>query len=146
MACLLSVPVGIVTAVRFPEYAEASETVDTPGPVFAMNLVLIGMVLVLLAVYQGLCVAMWGATIGKRAMRLRVVRVADGGAVGWSQAAGRAGATLLFSVVPVLGHLDLGWAFRDKPNRQTLHDKLAGTVVVRVDRASPYGPRVHFTG
>ena len=88
--------------------------------------------------------ALWGATVGKRAFGIRVVRAADRSRLGVPAAGLRAAAFLagpaiflvLTSVFPVsiLGGLlwaaDAGLTLVDS-RVQSLHDKVAGTVVVR---------------
>jgi uncharacterized RDD family membrane protein YckC len=86
--------------------------------------------------------AVWGATVGKRALGLRVVRAADRGRIGARQAGIRAvaflagPAILMLLVTPfnivggVLWITDAGLPLVDS-QAQSLHDKLAGTVVVR---------------
>jgi uncharacterized RDD family membrane protein YckC len=86
--------------------------------------------------------AAWGATVGKRALGVRVVRAADRGSIGVRQAGIRAvaflaGPAILMLLVPpinivggVLWVADAGLPLVDL-QAQALHDKLAGTVVVR---------------
>jgi uncharacterized RDD family membrane protein YckC len=86
--------------------------------------------------------AAWGATVGKRALGVRVVRAADRGRIGVRQAGIRAvaflagPAILMLLVTPfnivggVLWLADAGMPLLDS-QAQALHDKLAGTVVVR---------------
>jgi uncharacterized RDD family membrane protein YckC len=78
----------------------------------------------------------WQSTPFMRVWGLRVVRADDGGAVDLRRAALRAGAyeamALLAAVAPILALVvivDLLWPLWDA-RHQTLHDKLAGTVVV----------------
>lgn len=74
-----------------------------------------------------------GQTIGKKAVGIRVVRRANGGPLGFGLALGR---TLGRFVEGFAFGLGLLWAAWD-PMRQTFHDKMAGTLVVR---ASVYPP------
>ncbi len=86
--------------------------------------------------------AVWGATLGKRALGVRVVRAADRGSIGVRQAgiravaflAGPAILMLLVTPINIVGGLlwvaDAGLPLVDS-QAQALHDKLAGTVVVR---------------
>lgn len=86
-------------------------------------------------VYQAVMVGLWGATVGKFALRLRVRRT-DGSVAGWREALLRpllqVALTVAGSVAPVglLTPLDYLWMLWDKQN-QTLHDKVAGTIVVQ---------------
>jgi uncharacterized RDD family membrane protein YckC len=94
--------------------------------------------------YEGLQLARWGRTLGKRWMRLRVVSAAPPGApLTRGKAIGRAAiyppGFLLVNVLPVVsfvGLLNLLWQFWDKPFRQCLHDKIAGTIVIDDSTAS----------
>jgi uncharacterized RDD family membrane protein YckC len=86
--------------------------------------------------------AVWGATVGKRALGMRVVRAADRGSISVRQAgiravaflAGPAILLLLVTPINIVGGLlwvaDSGLPLVDS-RAQALHDKLAGTVVVR---------------
>jgi uncharacterized RDD family membrane protein YckC len=86
--------------------------------------------------------AIWGATLGKRVLGVRVVRAADRGRIGVRQAGIRTvaflvgPAILLMLVTPfnivggVLWIADAVLPLADS-RAQSLHDKLAGTVVVR---------------
>lgn len=79
-------------------------------------------------------VSRFGRTIGKWICRTRVVHAIDGGSVTVSSAFIRSLVPAAFGVVPGVGmFLEMGvyfWAFFD-PRRQTVHDKAAGTLVVR---------------
>ena len=86
--------------------------------------------------------AAWGATIGKRAVGVRVVQADDHARIGVRAAGIRAvallvGPAVLWLLVPpfsivggVLWAADAGVALLD-PRVQCLHDKLAGTIVIR---------------
>ncbi|MEV0644267.1 RDD family protein [Phytomonospora sp. NPDC050363] len=148
---VLWLPVQGIIGARFGmEYTQAGDPVRATDPqaqaaVLGIYTVMLLTLMILTAVYQTVCVAQWGATVGKKAMKLRVIRAADGGAVGWSQATGRASMAFAFGMFPCLGYLDGGWAMWDRPNRQALHDKAAGTIVVRTDHVY-YGARAVFRG
>jgi len=93
-------------------------------------------------VYYWVQHAAWGATVGKLALRLRVVRAADRARLGVAMAGVRTVAFLLgpaiflllispFNVIGgVLWAADAGLPLLDS-RAQSLHDKVAGTVVVR---------------
>jgi uncharacterized RDD family membrane protein YckC len=85
-------------------------------------------------VHETIGVWRWGRTVGKLVMGTRVVHVLDGGSVPLSSAFIRSLLPAALSVIPGVGAvLSLGvyvWAFID-PRRQGLHDKAAGTLVVR---------------
>ena len=84
--------------------------------------------------YNTAMIAIYGATIGKRIMKLMVVNRSDGSAVTWTYAAVRALIPTVAGLVPVIGlAANLVVYFRAvfHPLRQGLHDAAAGTVVVR---------------
>jgi uncharacterized RDD family membrane protein YckC len=93
-------------------------------------------------VYYWVQHAAWGATIGKRALGVRVVRAADRSGIGVRQAgirtvaflAGPAILMLLVTPINIVGGVlwvaDAGFPLLDS-QAQSLHDKLAGTIVVR---------------
>ena len=70
---------------------------------------------------------MKGQTPGKRALGVRVVRL-DGQPVTWWHAFERAGGYAAGVATGTLGFLQIYW----DANRQAIHDKVAGTVVIRV--------------
>jgi uncharacterized RDD family membrane protein YckC len=77
---------------------------------------------------------MWklrGATIGARLCSLEVVRL-DGREIDWDTALVRALSCFLSLAPAGLGFI---WIAFDR-ERQSWHDKIAGTVVVRVPRAT----------
>ena len=67
-----------------------------------------------------------GRTAGKLLARTRVVRL-DGRPLSWWDCFGRAGGYSASAATALLGFLEAIW----HPNRQTIHDRIAGTVVVR---------------
>ena len=88
--------------------------------------------LLLMAVYGAVMWRYKATTIGGVVCHLRVVRM-DGRAIDWPTAGARALGCFLSLAVAGLGFL---WVVFD-PERQSWHDKIAGTVVVRVPRATP---------
>jgi len=83
----------------------------------------------------------FGRTLGKRLLQLRVIPLAGGESaadarLGWGQATIRAAVWTLPPLVPYAGSLftllDGLWPLWDRPFRQALHDKAAGTRVVPV--------------
>jgi len=69
---------------------------------------------------------MKGQNLGKRTMGVRVVRL-DGRLVTWWHGFERAGGHAASLATGTLGFLQIYW----DANRQAIHDKLAGTVVIR---------------
>ena len=68
-----------------------------------------------------------GATLGKRALGIRVVDSTSGGPIGYGSALVRWFARYLSALPFMLGYLWMLW----DDNKQTWHDKLAHAVVVR---------------
>jgi uncharacterized RDD family membrane protein YckC len=85
--------------------------------------------LLLVAVIYLVALGRTGQTWGRRIVGIKVVRVSDGAAPGFGRALGR---TLFAGIISAnvfyLGYLWMIW----DAQRQTWHDKVAGTVVVRV--------------
>ena len=77
----------------------------------------------------------WRATAGKRLCRLRIVR-ADGAPVGLVRAFLREAFVLASFAIPVIGVLNVLVSVND-PGKQSLHDKVADTLVVGPLRLGP---------
>lgn len=77
--------------------------------------------------YEGLMLAAGGQTVGKRAMRVKVV-TAEGGEITKGQAWGRAASRQVLGIVPCLGLIDYLVAFGQE--RTAIHDMMAKTRVV----------------
>lgn len=94
--------------------------------------------LVVAFLYEVPQLAVWGATLGKRACRIRVVRLDGVPQPGFGVAVKRWLATTMAPLVPFVGGiynlLDSLWLLWDRPFRQCLHDKFAKTAVVRTRR------------
>ncbi|MGH9114397.1 MAG: RDD family protein, partial [Acidimicrobiales bacterium] len=69
-------------------------------------------------------------TVGNMAARTRVVDARSGGTIGYDKAAIRAIVELVLNYTVIGGLLDILWPLWDRQN-QTLHDKAAGTVVLK---------------
>ncbi len=83
-------------------------------------------------VYATILIAAWaGHTVGMRLVRVQCVTAADGTKVTWGRSAGRAAVFAVLSILILPGLIDLLWPLWDSKN-QTLHDKAAGTVVIKV--------------
>jgi hypothetical protein len=83
-----------------------------------------------------------GRTIGKRLFGIRIVRL-DGQPISWFLAFERPGGYAAGLATGFLGFLQIFW----DPNRQGIHDKIAGTVVVREGRkARPAKPSADSPG
>ncbi|GAA3338990.1 hypothetical protein GCM10020358_21090 [Amorphoplanes nipponensis] len=99
-------------------------------------LIELGFVLLLLAGYYVYYVEMMyrsGQTVGKRLMKVRVVPIEPGATLTRGMAAKRYLVEFVVGMlVPLFSYLDGFWQLWDKPFQQTLHDKIARTVVVKV--------------
>ncbi|HYL06442.1 MAG TPA: RDD family protein [Thermoanaerobaculia bacterium] len=80
--------------------------------------------------YEGLMLARDGQTLGKKALRIRVVSAA-GGPLSTGQAFGRAAMRKVFELVPCMGLIDYLMAFGEQ--RTCIHDMVARTRVVNWD-------------
>lgn len=89
------------------------------------------LVLVLDAAYITIMLSRNGQTVGNMAVRTRVVDSRTGGQISAGKALGRYAAEIVLVIlffIPWI--LDILWPLWDQQN-QTLHDKIAGTVVLR---------------
>jgi uncharacterized RDD family membrane protein YckC len=87
--------------------------------------------LVISAGYITLMLGSRGQTLGNMAVGTRVVDARTGGPVTYAKALGRwAAEFLLFILFIVPWIIDILWPLWDR-QKQTLHDKMAGTVVLR---------------
>jgi uncharacterized RDD family membrane protein YckC len=66
------------------------------------------------------------ATLGKKAMGIRVIGQ-DGQRISFGQATGRYFGKIISAIILLIGYFMVLW----DPNRQALHDKMAGTYVVK---------------
>jgi len=90
-----------------------------------------GLAVVLHVLYITIMLAQRGQTVGNMAVGTRVVDATTGGPVTFGKALGRSVATVLFDeVIYIIGLFNVLWPLWDRQN-QTLHDKIAGTVVLR---------------
>jgi len=80
------------------------------------------------ALYEGLMLANYQATLGKRAMGIKVVS-ANGSRMTTKQAWGRVGSRYLCGIVPILNIVDPLMIF--SANRLCIHDRIADTCVVK---------------
>jgi len=79
------------------------------------------------AIYLSVFLSWWnGQTVGKRMMRIRVVRL-DGEPITWWVAFERAGGYAAGLFTGLLGFAQIWW----DANRQAIHDRIVGTVVIQ---------------
>lgn len=142
-------PIVIFTYVTRPTHVESRElpngavhlavVTDHRPPLMAL------LFLVPAALYVILAIGIWGRTVGQRVMGLEVMTL-DGGAPDLTQALRRWSVAGIFLVITAVHYIPwitivaeaviFGWMFRDV-NRQGLHDKFAGVVVVRARSREP---------
>jgi uncharacterized RDD family membrane protein YckC len=132
---LVLAPLYIPLAIRMIDQLHITSSTDISSIDFGqVSSEVIGWALVLQFVryaYEFVMIGQWNATVGKFAVGIRV-RQTDGSPATWREAALR---PLLELVIGVLGIsfaslLDDLWMLWDK-QKQTLHDKIASTIVVR---------------
>jgi uncharacterized RDD family membrane protein YckC len=137
VAFALAIPAFIVVFTRLPE----PDPYASPGTVFAdfflpVLLLELGIfVLMLLAYYLYVVEYMHrsGQTLGKKAMKIRIVPIDPSRQLTRGMAAKRYLIEYLAgSLVPFFSYVDGLWQLWDKPYQQALHDKVAQTVVVKV--------------
>lgn len=72
-----------------------------------------------------------GQTLGKRWVGIRVADDSTGRSIGYGRAFGRYAITFVFWLIVIPAILDYLWPLWDR-KKQALHDKVVGSVVVRV--------------
>ncbi|MFI6501807.1 RDD family protein [Nonomuraea typhae] len=134
---------GVILGIAYAVLSMILATVLGVGFLAVMLTAILGAVIYF--AYEFVMLRSGGQTIGKKVMGLRVVP-AGGNRAGrpltTDAVVSRAGVLwgpLALSFIPVIGFVayllyvvNVLWQFWDKPLQQCLHDKLAGTVVVRV--------------
>ena len=82
--------------------------------------------------YSFALVGFWGHTLGMALMRLDAVDAIEGRTPDRPRSGRRSARSppALLTIIPMAAFLDLLWPLWD-PRNQTLHDKAAGTVVLR---------------
>jgi uncharacterized RDD family membrane protein YckC len=120
LAVLVLLPFGII------QTQEGTEALPSALAVLANIFVSLGGATIYV-LYEGLMLAAGGQTVGKRAMKVKVV-TAEGADITTGQAWGRALSRQLLGLVPCLGLIDYLVAFGQE--RTTIHDMMAKTRVV----------------
>ena len=138
---VLALPVmGIFFATQFDKLS----TMDPYGPqpdvfrdfIGPLLLIELGLIVAVMAIYYVYNVEMMfrsGQTVGKKAMKVRVVPLDPAATLTRTMAAKRYLVEYIGGVlIPFFNYLDGLWQLWDKPYQQTLHDKFAQTVVIKV--------------
>jgi uncharacterized RDD family membrane protein YckC len=107
---------------RMLQSRDVAETLMALGFVYLIDLA-IG------ATYETVFVSRFGATPGKMALDLKVVRP-DGGPVSVGRAAGRYFAKIVSGIVLMIGYIMAGF----DPEKRALHDMMCDTRVVKVSK------------
>ncbi|MEU5995137.1 RDD family protein [Spirillospora sp. NPDC047418] len=137
---------------KMRESIDSGEPITDPLDLYNIPRLLTGylIVFVLGFAYFTVLHAKFGQTLGKKAFGIRVVKASDLSAVTWGQVFARQGFVYAITLVTVainffaaggaviglLGLLDNAWILWDE-RRQSVHDKVAGTVVMK---ATPWTP------
>ncbi|OKI52822.1 RDD family protein [Micromonospora sp. CB01531] len=146
LAMVLFLPVFVWLVVRMVDQMPPpgpDGTLAEPDPSMLITDVFLPVLLAELGIFALLLVFYWlyhveyarrtGQTLGKKVMKIRIVPVEPGATL----TRGALGKRYLVefvagSLVPFASYLDGFWQLWDKPWQQCLHDKFAGTVVVKV--------------
>lgn len=125
---LIAVPLSVVSLVWFTETTDGELSIDAPIWVlaifFAVDLV-----------YEVTMVRMFGRTLGKMALGIRIVRIPDGAHPDWGQSGVRYLVPGVADAIPVwfsgLFAIGIYLTAMFDPAYRGVHDKAAGTLVLR---------------
>nr|WP_240939866.1 RDD family protein [Planosporangium flavigriseum] len=133
------IPMLLLFALVFVPFVTSIEHGATPDPLFVLpvwallSVMIAALNVVASYVYFVRMCHRTGQTIGKRVMKIRVVRAFDGGPVDLRALKRRWVVQHVSALVAAYFNLADGlWQLWDQPYRQCLHDKCAETVVVQV--------------
>jgi uncharacterized RDD family membrane protein YckC len=143
VAMVVAVPVFLVVFANLVSRIETTDPYAEPDPSVVMTefflpllLVEAGLFLLVLVLYYIYDVEMMyrsGQTLGKKIMKLRIVPLDPAATLTRGAAAKRYGVQYLAgSLLPFFSYVDGLWQLWDKPYQQALHDKAAGTIVIKV--------------
>jgi uncharacterized RDD family membrane protein YckC len=106
---------------------------DFIGPLLLIELGLVVAVLIIYYIYNVEMMHRSGQTVGKKAMKIRVVPIDPAATLTRAMAAKRYLVEYIGGLlIPFFSYLDGLWQLWDKPYQQTLHDRFAQTVVIKV--------------
>jgi uncharacterized RDD family membrane protein YckC len=122
-------------ALRHSHTGSVHFTMTSNGTVRHHNLSILALVLgvVISIVYATVLIGGPGKTIGMMAVSVRCVRDETHGSVGYGLALGRSLIETVFRFTVIVWIIDMLFPLWD-PKRQTLHDKIVSTVVLRARR------------
>lgn len=135
-ALVVAIPYSIVASiVLLIVNGTDSGTTETMEPTARSYVVLVVPLLVLAVLYETVAVTLWGQTLGKLAVGVRVARQANGRCPLWWEAALRIGLPAVVAAVPLPLALAVAIGLFTTagfdPMRRNITDRAAGTVVVR---------------
>jgi len=119
---LISVLFSFIYLDQIPETVTTEELINTINSLFAY-------VVVLKVIYQTFFVWMYGATLGKIAMKIRVISTADLENPSLVLSLSRAAFRIISESIFYLGFI---WAYLN-PKRETWHDRVANTLVINAN-------------
>lgn len=128
-----TVDLVVVAAISIPVLVWAATTENPSNPEEVSDagaLVALATLLLVGPLYQWLTIGRWGRSLGKAAVGVTVVRSEDAGRVSYGRALGRAASFEALAFLGITLLLAVLWPLWDT-RRQTLYDKMAGTIVVR---------------
>jgi uncharacterized RDD family membrane protein YckC len=137
---VVAIPAVFVVLGRITEAQQGRPVVDVNDfvsdyfmPLLLLEVGLFALLLVLYYVYVVEFMHRTGQTVGKKAMKIRVVPIDPSRRLTRGMAAKRYLIEYVVgTIVPFFSWVDGLWQLWDKPYQQTLHDKVAQTVVVKV--------------
>ncbi|MFE9103994.1 RDD family protein [Actinomadura geliboluensis] len=151
---ILAMPAALA-AIRWDKMQESidsGEPITNPMDLYNIPVLLAGYAVVFVVgfAYYTVLHVKWGQTLGKKAFGIRVVQASDRSAITWGQAFARQGFVYAIAIVTLVlnfltpaagilglvGLLDNAWILWDE-RRQAVHDKVAGTMVMK---ATPWTP------
>jgi uncharacterized RDD family membrane protein YckC len=135
VALVLAIPlvIGVIAVIAG---SSATDSADA-GPSFALLLLFeLGYVVAIIGwiyIYHVEMFGHTGVTWGKRAMKLQIIRLDDPSTPPTRGVMAKRWAVqnVVGSIVPFFSYVDNLWQLWDKPYQQCLHDKAAGTIVVK---------------
>ncbi|MEH0934342.1 RDD family protein, partial [Micromonospora psammae] len=133
LVLLLAVLPDLTATTADGSYVEADPVTDFLLPFLALEAGILLFAIGVTYVFHVEMMFKTGQTLGKRVMKLRVVPLDPAATLDRRAAAKRWAAHQIGgSFIPGFSYVDGLWQLWDKPWQQCLHDKFAGTVVVKV--------------
>ena len=142
---ILAIPMGIAQMALFASMgvnaprmapipdANPAEVLATMAPIFGMLALVMLLGMVLGCAYETFFMVKFGATPGKMALGLKVVRP-DGSRIQTGRAMGRYFAKMLSAMIIYIGYIMAGF----DSQKRALHDMICDTRVIRTEASAPY--------